>query len=148
MRMRGGSPGGQGGFLVSAYASYVFLFLIEGLSDLWSHCFHVADWCDFSFSFSHHSFERKKLARVRTKTFFAGSDIRGRTHIRISLVFICFLDRLGFVFTSRFHRRCSLQFRAHFGELRLARSSPALSDAVSWLGLFHLVRMVTYLQLR
>ncbi len=34
MRMRGGSPGGQGGFLVSAYASYVFLFLIEGLSDL------------------------------------------------------------------------------------------------------------------
>ena len=72
MRMRGGSPGGQGGFLVSAYVSYVFLFLIEGLSDLMVLFFHVADWCDFSFIlFSHHSYEkkkRKKLARVRTKT--------------------------------------------------------------------------------
>ena len=61
MRMRGGSPGGQGGFLVSAYASYVFLFLIEGLSDLMVLVFHVADWCDFSFSFFP-SFIREKEA--------------------------------------------------------------------------------------
>ena len=72
MRMRGGSPGGQGGFLVFCYASYVFLFLIEGLSDLMVLVFHVADWCDFSFSFFPSSFEKRsgKLARVSYEDIF------------------------------------------------------------------------------